>query len=121
MTMKLHDYLAKHLQTPFEWGKHDCVLFANGWAVAATGIDYLAGYPTWSSEREARRLLVSMGGLEALLDKHFTRINPNLAPDGALALCDSGLRLVSGAHIVGPGETGLIYRNRTDATCAWHF
>jgi hypothetical protein len=119
--MTLADYIAANLSKPFEWGRLDCVLFARDWVRHATGIDHLAGYPAWHNEKEARRLMRKLGGLEALLDKHFDRIIPHLAPDGAIALHDGCLCLFSGAHIVGPGPEGLTFIDRTRAACAWHY
>jgi hypothetical protein len=119
--MTLSEYITRHLRVPFFWGKHDCVLFALGWVRISSGVDHLAGYPVWKSERQARRIVRDGGGLEALLDKHFDRINPHLAADGALALRDDCLCLFSGAHIVGAGPDGLTFVKRTEATCAWRY
>jgi hypothetical protein len=119
--MTLAEYITRHLRVPFFWGEHDCVLFALGWVRANTGIDHLSGYPVWHAEKEARRIMRDLGGLEACLDKHFDRINPHIAPDGALALHNGCLCLFSGPHIVGPGPDGLTFINRSEATCAWHY
>jgi len=114
-------YIEQHLQTPFEWGRHDCVLFAARWVQIATGVDHLAGVPPWHGEREALRMLRECGGLEALLDARFARVHPNMAHDGALAIYENSVCIVTGAHIVGPGLSGLTFNPRTLATCAWQF
>lgn len=117
--MTLPEYIATHLDRPFEWGKLDCVLFAVGWLQIASGIDYLSEYPVWNDEREAVRLLRDLGGMETLLDKHLNRINPHLARDGDIALRNNTMHLFSGRHIVGPGERGLVFVSRMEAECAW--
>lgn len=121
--MHFVDYVIENLTKPFEWGKNDCVLFANNWVKEATGKDFveafLDGRPMWSNEREALRLLKDLGGVEEVVNTRLTRINPNLARDGDVALHDRSLCLFSGAYVVGPGETGLIRVLRTEAKCAW--
>lgn len=117
--MKLYDYIQAHMKTPFEWGLHDCVLFAAGWVRAATGIDPLAGLPGWDSARSAMRVIHQAGGLEFAIDKRFQRINPNSARDGDLALYGKCVCVFSGSHIVGPNQNGLEFVKRSCASAAW--
>lgn len=117
--MTLADYLTAGLLEPFEWGVNDCVLFAARWAQLRTGTDYLADVPRWHGKREALRLLQQMGGIEAVLDARLPRIAPNEARDGDLALYGSSLCIVSGPHLVGPSETGLVFVSRMETACAW--
>lgn len=119
--MTLPEYLAANLERPFAWGSFDCVLFASGYVIPATGVDYLAGQPAWSTAKEALRILDGLGGLEAILDAYFTRTNPNLAKDGDLAMHERSVCLYSGAHIVAPGPDGLVFIERTRAKCAWQY
>jgi hypothetical protein len=119
--MTIQDYLTLHLKTPFEWGKHDCVLFVANWIKQKTGTDPLEGLPTWSSEEEAQAAIEQLGGIAHVLDKKFNRINPNLARDGDIAMVDGRIALFSGARIVGPSFGGLLYVNRLKALCAWSF
>jgi len=113
------DYLAAHLRTPFEWGSHDCVTFASGWAQIATGRNYICTDKKWTSRAEAHAIIAELGGMEHLLDQCLTRIHPNFARDGDIALLKGTIYLFSGAHIVAPGENGLIFNPRMEATCAW--
>jgi hypothetical protein len=115
----LPDYIAANLERPFAWGEFDCLLCAAGYVIPKTGIDYLAGQPKWTSAKEALRIVESRGGMEAILDTHFKRINPNFAQDGDLGLYEKSVGIFSGAHIVGPGPDGLIFIDRTKAKCAW--
>lgn len=116
--MTLADYITAHLKTPFAYGTADCVLFAVGWAELAAGRRYLPDV-TWIDERSALRAIKKMGGLETAFDKCFTRIEPNFARDGDLALAGGIAYLFSGPHICGLGKNGLIFNSRMAAECAW--
>lgn len=117
--MKLHEYIASQLPKPFAYGIFDCVIFAAEWVKISTGIDYLADLPKWSTAKEALRIVQSLGGMEAALDCRFTRINPNLAKDGDIALYKGCMCIFSGSQIVGPNINGLEFVKRTEAECAW--
>lgn len=119
--MTLAEYITSNLKTEFEWGAFDCCLFAAGWVREATGEDPLEGLPKWKTERQALRVIKSVGGLESALDARFTRINPNLAKDGDLALYKGSVCVFSGPHIVGPSQSGLQFINRMEAECAWSY
>lgn len=119
MTKALSQYITRHQKVPFSYGQMDCVLFAFGWAELKTGVDKLADLPKWCSEKEARRVIRSVGGLENGLDARFTRIDARQAKDGDLAIFNGSVCIFSGAHIVGPSEDGLIYVDRMKAQCAW--
>jgi hypothetical protein len=119
--MTLADYITSHLGKPFAWGENDCVLFTIGWLEIATGRDYLGAYKPWSSAKEAIRKVDDAGGLESLFDANLTRINPNFAVDGDIALIDRTAFLFSGPHVVSVGESGLVFLNRMDVKCAWHY
>lgn len=121
MTMTLADYITSHLETPFGWGSNDCVLFAVGWLEIATGCDYLGPYKPWASAKEAIRKVDGAGGLAALFDAQLECINPRMAADGDIALIDRTAFLFSGPHVVSVGESGLVFLDRMEATCAWHY
>lgn len=84
-----------------------------------TGKDHLAGMQRWSNKREALRTLRKVGGMRAALDMRMPRVHPNLARDGDLALYRNCLCIVSGPHVVGPSENGLVFVSRLEAECAW--
>jgi hypothetical protein len=117
--MKLHDYIQAHMKTPFEWGRHDCVLFAAGWVREATGTDPLAGLASWDSARSAMRVIRAAGGLEHAINQRFERIDPRAARDGDLALYGKCVCVFSGSHIVGPNLAGLEFVRRSCASVAW--
>lgn len=117
--MTLAEYITEHLGHPFQWGAHDCVLFAVGWLEQTTGRDYLTPYKPWATALEAARKVADLGGLDALFDQHLTPINPNLAADGDLAIIRGTAFIFSGAHVVSVGETGLVFLDRLEAKYAW--
>jgi predicted ATP-grasp superfamily ATP-dependent carboligase len=117
--VSLAEYLTSNLARQFEWGSFDCVLFAAGWLKEATGRDCLEGIPKWADEKQARRIIASLGGLEAATSERMNRVLPALAKDGDIALYNNTMCIFSGAHIVGPGASGLVFFDRTKAECAW--
>lgn len=119
--MTLPEYIAAHLNKPFAWGSNDCVLFAIGWLEHSTGRDFLGAYKPWRTAKEAIRKVDDAGGLESLFDAGLTRINPHMANDGDIALIDRSAYLFSGAHVVSVGESGLVFIDRMEAKCAWHY
>ncbi len=119
--MTLADYIAFHLQTPFKWGSHDCVCFAVNWLSIVAERDLLAPFEPWADERSAQRAIKKYGGIEKQFDKCLTRVaSAHYARDGDVTLVDGTAYLFSGAHIVGPGKNGLVFKSRMEATCAWH-
>lgn len=68
------DYLRKQEAQPFVWGKTDCVQFAAGVIELARGAR--PELPTYSSEIEAKRVLVELGGLEAAVSDVLGRARP---------------------------------------------
>jgi len=117
----LPQYIADHLETPFGWGSHDCVLFAIGWLEIATGRDYLSAYKPWSSAKQAMRKVEAAGGLMGLFNTNLQPINPHFAVDGDIGLINGCAFLFSGPNVVSVGESGLVFLNRLDAKCAWHY
>jgi hypothetical protein len=117
--MTLPEYIQSNLKAPFQWGFFDCVTFSATWVQMRTGIDPLAGLPKWETERQARRVIASAGGVEAAIDRQFASISPNFARDGDIGMHDFSVGIFSGPHIVCPGPEGLAFIDRTKAKCAW--
>jgi hypothetical protein len=118
--MDLPEYIASRMNMPFAWGANDCMTFSIRWAEIKTGRKLLPD-ELWTTELEAARVMKQNGGLMAALDAHFTRLkHPNYAKNGDLVICgERFVSVVSGPHIVGPGEKGLVFNPRTEATHAW--
>jgi len=61
---KLPAYLKRAASTPFAWGSHDCALFAAGWVIEMTGIDFAAPYRGYKTARGAAGKLKRLAGGE---------------------------------------------------------
>lgn len=59
---RLSDEMADIYSAPFNWGSHDCIIGLGRRVVKAlTGEDLMDPWPTYSSEKEAARVLRDMG------------------------------------------------------------
>lgn len=117
--MILADYIASKLSVPFAYGVNDCILFTVGWAEISSGRKYLPEV-IWKNEKEAVSLVKKNGGLVAVFDNNFTRIEPNFAQDGDLTVVDGIAYLFSGPQIVSVSKSGLVFQNRMAAKEAWN-
>ena len=109
---------------PFEWGKNDCVLFSADAVLAITGQDYAKEYRTYSSAKEAARLIKKLGGLEAIATSALGSPIPKAdltAGDIALVTTPNGncLSVYGGSACVGPGKHGIILVGRENVLVAW--
>lgn len=114
----LENYLLSVWREPFQWGRHDCALFAAGAVEAMTGDDPAADY--------RGRYTTLLGGLRLLKKSGhanhadfaaslFEEIHPSMAQVGDLAAIkvdDDGLYalgIVQGSriYVLRPGEAGI--------------
>lgn len=118
--VRLDELVHALLSSPFEWGKTDCCTVAADVVMACTGTDPMADLRgAYDSEFSAGRLIVSGGGIEALLDSRLgPRVSLLMAQPGDIGLCDDG-RLVfwGGSCWMGPGDNGLVVT--TAPTTVW--
>lgn len=119
---------------PFQWGAHDCALFACDAVLAMTGKDPAASFRgKYKTKRGAYGALKRFagGGLKetfAKLADQFGFIqldNAAFAKRGDVVLLDTpegdALAVVdlTGRHCLVVSEKGLITKPLSDATCAW--
>lgn len=126
---RLNFYVMENQFKPYEWGKHDCVLFTMNGVLATTGVDPIPEYRAdpWKTKEEAMALLEAEGGLVAAMDKRFKRRrrqeywrgDPVLVFDAeglaSLALC-------TGRSAHAPGQAGvdeLLATPMRDAILCW--
>lgn len=126
---RLHAYLSERASMPFNWGLHDCSLFAADAVQAITSTDILP--PAWRKHRTAlaaQRLLQKQGGLQAMACERLGEpVGPLLARVGDLGLiadtglADSGpaLAVCGGGHWLAAGEVGCVVLPLQHAVCAW--
>lgn len=126
--MRDHDALLAALSaratTPFDWRRNDCVRYAAAAVKAQTGRNPLRGIKRWYSAAGARRVLDSLGGMEAAVSARLTPIAPAAAKRGDIAGVPDdalGLRLmvVEGETLVGPCGRGERREPRRAMTRAW--
>ncbi len=112
------------MHTPFEWGVHDCCLWAADCVLAVSGIDPaedLRG--TYRNASEAVRLVAQLGGMEAIAARGGEPINPlcaGVGDVGLVTLYDRELLAVCAGDVwLAPGTSGLCARPLVDARSAW--
>lgn len=139
---RLNALFAEHADTPFAWGRHDCVTFA------ATAIELLTGKivwaPDWKTEDEAVRTIVSLRGLEAAVTAvlglpssnwRLARLGdiclirtPSTGPraSGLVGGTSAGqeqlkpaLVVCTGQTLAGPGPTGIAHTPLEAAEKVW--
>lgn len=60
--IRLNAHIEVSRDRAFEWGRHDCALFAADWVRQATGVDYTAAYrDRYASASGAMRALKELG------------------------------------------------------------
>lgn len=129
---RLDAWVDSRRDMPFAWAANDCFTFALGAVEAITGARGL--YPaTWSDAMSAIREIERRGSYEAMITSVLGRPSQNWREarrgDVVLAEAEEGSRrapiwrrpsmLCVGAHIVGPGVDGLVFRPLPEAVLVW--
>lgn len=89
---RLSAYVETCRTTPYDPGKHDCVLFAAGCIEAMTGVDLAAGWRgNYSTITEAIRAFRKAGyvNLLDLAEQHFEEVPVGRALSGDIAIIES--------------------------------
>lgn len=114
---RLVAYLHSARVRPFEFGQHDCSLFAADCVAAMTGVDMASDWRgRYATMRGGLRVLRKAGFDDhvALAAAHFPEVTPLLAQPGDLAVVptDDGpaLGVVQGeaVYVLGPRGLGLV-------------
>jgi aspartate/methionine/tyrosine aminotransferase len=96
----LTEYIQSKINTVFEWGQNDCILFAFGFVDLVTNSNFMQHKGKCSNEVEAYQYLQSLGfeSVEDCVDFYLTRKNVRLAQrgdivcfSGTLGVCDGRL------------------------------
>lgn len=124
---RLADFIAKSRARPYEYGRHDCLLFIADAVRAITGKDHARGHRgKYKNETGALRRLKSLGHdrPEELLDKLFKEKPVGFAQRGDIVLASDGIPAVCmGAFAVSVGQEGyqegLVRVPRSDWVKAW--
>lgn len=119
------DYIKKKKREPFNWGVHDCCIFAGEWLYIATGNDAVSKYrDTYHTALEAGRLLQEFGGLAAVADAYLERWETlAMAQVGDIVLLPQPdrpmLAICNGGTIIAPGLKGLEVVPLEAGSIAW--
>lgn len=112
----------------FEWGTHDCALWAADVVLAMTGVDVAAAYRgAYTDEASAREAMLRIdgGGLRAIGNRAFGPALNNVAMTqrGDVALVEIDGReaagIVLGATVAVPGPRGLQFAPLDSIVAAW--
>ncbi len=111
---------------PFEWGVHDCCLWAADSVLALTGVDHALGLRgTYADALAARRVLDALGGYAGAAALAGPEIAPALAGAGDVGLVASGaedgvsLGVCTGIEWLCVGDAGLLRFPLASAQRAW--
>lgn len=102
-------YIASVRDRPFEWGAHDCALFAAGAVIAITGDDPIPEYRgKYTTEIGSAKALKRFGAgtLDATLDRLFPPVPRAMAQRGDLVWHDDSVGVVMGGHALFVGREG---------------
>lgn len=116
-------FIAAREAVPFDWDGNNCGAYGAGAIEALTGRNPMPELNV-RSEREARRLVLREGGMDALVSKRLRPIAIGDAQRGDLAgVADDafGIRLmvVEGEMLVSPGPRGNRRAPRSAMFRAW--
>lgn len=110
---------------PFEWGQHDCCLFAARCIDAVTGSDWAVDLELWYwDESTALAYIKAEGSIRASVSRRFGEpVAPLLARRGDLVLVDSpigeAVTVCVGPSLVGAAPSGLTVLPLSAGLCAW--
>lgn len=115
---RLIAYVSGAARTPFEWGRHDCALFAAGAVKAQTGKDPACGLRgQYRTAAGAMKHLRKLGytSLGDLIGAQFREVSPAFAQVGDLAvvhddMATEALGVVQGEriYVLRPDGLGLV-------------
>ncbi len=124
---RLSALVADRLQRRFEWGVHDCALFAADAILAITGTDPARDWRgRYTSARGARKLLRARGFADkaALLSALLPEVPPARAAVGDIALLGDDetlpVAVIVGPLLAAPGPDGLRFGMRGMMVRAFH-
>lgn len=108
---------------PFQWGEHDCALFALQAVEAMTGVDYSDGARgSYNSEIGAAKAFLKRGYrdvVEAASDTFGPPINKFLAQRGDLLSYEGAVGVCVGAHGAFVTAEGLRFIPVSECVMAW--
>jgi len=124
----LSNYLTMQRFEPFVWGENDCLCFAAKAVQAMTGADFMAAFPAYETEAEARAILEANGGVMAIINtclgEPSMQIKKASRGDVALVMmpdATAGIVDDTGQRIAVVTKAGLLRVPLTKAIRVWGF
>lgn len=125
----LHKWFHENKDTPFEWGKWDCALFADSCVQMMTGDSLIPESFKWSNEQEAIKVIKENGGsLRRIVHRLSQREGLAVVPPAFITagdICilklkvDGRMQQIAGISdgykILSPSDTGFAFSNNSDA------
>lgn len=134
-TSHFNQFLIDHANKPFEWGNHDCALFAANAVEAITGVDIASEFrDKYTTQLGALRAISKITNGSTVVDavahcanKHglVEHTYPLMAKRGDLVIIDNegtliaGVVHLNGRHVISVSETGLVRLPITNIVRAW--
>lgn len=120
----LDQHVERARQTPFAWGRHDCVTFVCVWHQAMTGRDIYAPWRgRYDSETAAFRFMLDIGcrDMEALGRHLFGEPigNKALIARGDIVIAEGALGICTGALGAFLSAEGFEFRRHADFALGW--
>ena len=131
---KHFEFLLKHKDDKFVWGKWDCIRFVNAYLKAITGNDILKktkGLENWKDEIQAKKSIKDYGKTlskaigKAVEEQGITEIPKsrfNFLQRGDLVCFKEETELAGicdGYNILGPGDNGISLKTSCNIVKAW--
>lgn len=118
--------VSENYNKKFEWGTHDCCLWAANLVLAITGTDIAEKFRgTYSTAKDAQHILKEFGGVAELCTKYTGKepVSPLLAAVGDLVLTDymgqHTMAVCNGETLLATGVDGLVSLPMLAALKAW--
>jgi len=119
----LFDFIKSRENIPFQWGVHDCALFAADCAKVMTGIDVAEKYRGYTTGTGAASIIDSAGSLRDLVNQNLPEISPKSAKRGDFVLIENegnpALAVCIGQVAIAAGHSGLTSHPMSEAITAW--
>ena len=107
----IFNVIQSYTNRPIVYGESDCCQFAADCIEAITGVDYRPVFGRYSSEREAKRLMVKYGGIAGLLTHVLGEPNGDSSGAGVATTTQDGREM---AGVIYKGR--LVVRTENDLT-----